>query len=84
MLGLIYFAFTAKQNLPYIVKYSPTLYAKIKSVVWVFGFSILMGGFLICKGFYTVGKRGGTLLRNWKQLYRAYREVKKMNKKFKK
>ena len=73
-MGAIYFLFTAKQNLPYILKHSPSLLAKIKSTAWLVGFSALMGGFLLMKGAYKIGKQA-------MMMYKAYRMMKKLNKK---
>ena len=76
-LSLIYFLVTAKKNLLYSVKYSDTLRAKIYSVLWFIGFSLIMGGFLVVKKCVLVGRRAVTI-------YKAYRGMKSFSKKLKK
>tara|TARA_R110000824_G_scaffold6208_4_gene28662 strand:- start:3033 stop:3296 length:264 start_codon:yes stop_codon:yes gene_type:complete len=73
-LSVIYFMVTGKQNLIYGVKYSTTIWAKIYSAFWIIGFSLLMGGFLVMKDCVKVGKRVVSI-------YKAYRQIKKLNKK---
>ena len=76
-LSVIYFIFTGKHNLLYLVRYKSTFLGKIKSILWIISFSLAMGGFLVMKGFYRTGKRAA-------MLYTTYRKVKKMTKKMKK
>ena len=73
-MGMFHFLVTAKQNLPYLLKHSPSLLAKIKSTIWLFGFSVIMGGFMLMKGSYNIGKQA-------LKMYKAYRTIKKLNKK---
>ena len=77
IMGIVYFIFTGKKNLFYLIKHTPTLWGKIRNAVWIIGFSFLMGGFLVMKWFYIVGRKFSTL-------YQAYRKFKKLNKKLKK
>ena len=73
-MGMFYFLVNAKQNVPYILRHSPSLLAKIKSIAWLFGFSAIMGGFLLMKSAYKVGKQVV-------MMYKTYRTIKKLNKK---
>lgn len=75
-LSFIYFLLTGKENLIYSVKYSSTTWAKIYSVFWIIGFSAVMGGFLVLKKAYYVGKRASTI-------YKTYKAMKDLDKKLK-
>lgn len=77
MLSLLYFLLTGISNIKYSVKYSSTTWAKIYSVCWIIGFSAVMGGFLVMKKSVLVGRRAVGM-------YKAYRTIKKLNKKSKK
>jgi hypothetical protein len=76
-LSLIYFLLTGKNNLIYSVKYSSNTRTKIYSVCWIIGFSAFMGGFLVMKKSVLLGRRVVSI-------YKAYRTIKKLNKKSKK
>ena len=76
-LGVFYFIVIAKEKLPHILNHSPTRAAKAISVLSLFGFSVIAGGFMLMKGVVYVIKQ--TL-----QVYKAYRALKKFNKRNKK
>jgi hypothetical protein len=74
-LSLLYFLFTFKVNIPYLVSDCETIICKIVSTTWFVFFSLIMGGFLTINMAYRKVKRGVSIIRALRKIRKDFKDL---------